>query len=622
MADASVPVAKRFCPSCDAKLNLEKGFCPMCGTEYSFVPTLKAGDIIAGQYEVRGAVAYGGLGWIYLGWDQTLNRWVVLKGLLNSKDPAGAAMAVAERQYLAAVKHPNIVGIYNFVTQGSEGFIVMEYVGGKTVKEIRKERGPLPVPEAIAYIHRILLAFGYLHRMGLVYCDFKPDNFMVEEDDVKLIDMGGVRRLDDLGGDIYGTKGYSAPEATDSPSIPSDLYTVARTLTVLIMDFKFTSTYEFSLPKPEEQALFQKYDSLYLWLLRATQTDPDDRFQTADEMAEQLLGVLREIVAADTGTARPADSTIFLPASSDSQIPIDSIDYRLLPGLRVDPFDQAANAILSAGTSTPEIRLKAYELAAKKFPESVEAQLRAAEIRIGMGSYTEADVILAAVEKHDPFEWRVSWYRGCARLAAKRGKEAAQAFDRVVAELPGELAPKLAVAMAAELSGDFQRAARYYDTVSRTDPGISVAVFGLARCLRQMRNRAGAASAYTRIPNTSSRYIEAQMLMARTLFHPDSGDPAEQDLLQASAALQALQIDSRELHELAAELLLAAVTQVEAKRLSSAGSGTILGQPMDSTSLRFGVERELRACARFARTPDERIDLVDRANRERPRTLV
>ena len=101
---------------------------------------------------------------------------------------------MAERQFLAAVKHPNIVGIYNFVQQGAEGFIVMEYVGGKTLKHIRQERGPLPAAEAIAYIHRILPAFAYLHQLGLVYCDFKPDNVMLEGDDVKLIDLGGVRR--------------------------------------------------------------------------------------------------------------------------------------------------------------------------------------------------------------------------------------------------------------------------------------------------------------------------------------------------------------------------------------------------------------------------------------------
>src|SRR6202012_568416 len=137
-----------------------------CGQRYSFLPSLNPGDVVAGQYEVRGAIAYGGLGWIYLGFDKILSRYVVLKGLLNANDESSAAAAVAERQFLAAVKHPNIVGIYNFVQQGTEGFIVMGYVGGKTLKQLRQERGPLPPAEAVAYIHRILSAFSYLHNAG------------------------------------------------------------------------------------------------------------------------------------------------------------------------------------------------------------------------------------------------------------------------------------------------------------------------------------------------------------------------------------------------------------------------------------------------------------------------
>jgi serine/threonine-protein kinase PknG len=217
MATPEVPPHKRICPNPDCHddkgsptplTRRQAGHCPQCGRRYNFVPTLKPGDVVAEQYEVQGCLAFGGLGWIYLAKDTTLGRWVVLKGLLNTADESAAAAAVAERQFLAAVKHPNIVGIYNFVKRAAEGFIVMEYVGGSPLKDVRKQRGPLPPAEAIAYVHRVLEAFGYLHRQGLVYCDFKPDNFMLEGDppDVKLIDMGGVRRLDDLGGDVYGTR--------------------------------------------------------------------------------------------------------------------------------------------------------------------------------------------------------------------------------------------------------------------------------------------------------------------------------------------------------------------------------------------------------------------------------
>ena len=290
LTDPKVPENKRFCGHCNNPLRREKGFCSKCGQKYSFIPSLNPQDLIAEQYEVKGAIAYGGLGWIYLGFDRMLSRYIVLKGLLNSEDAASAAVAVAERKFLAVVKHANIVGIYNFVNYGTEGFIVMEYVGGKTLKQLRKERGPLPVSEAIAYIHRILGAFAYLHTQGLVYCDFKPDNVMMEGTDVKLIDMGGVRRLDDPDGDIYGTVGYSAPEAGEGPTVVSDLYTVGRTLAVLLCDIKgFGSTHQYSLPSPQAEPLFAQQESLYRFLLKATAENPDDRFQSADEMADQLL---------------------------------------------------------------------------------------------------------------------------------------------------------------------------------------------------------------------------------------------------------------------------------------------------------------------------------------------
>ena len=308
-----VPSARRICPHCDKRVNRDEGFCPSCGQPYNFKATLKPGDIVASQYEVRGPIAYGGLGWIYLGWDNVLNRWVVLKGLLNAKDEAAAAAAVAERQFLAVVKHPKIVGIYNFVTHGSEGFIVMEYVGGKTIKALRKERGPLPVPEAVAYILGILPAFSYLHGQGIAFCDFKPDNFMLEEGDVKLIDMGGVRRIDAEQGPVFYTAGYAAPEVAKgevAPNEVTDLYTIGRTLAELVMDFKPYGAYEYALPSPSDAPVLKEHEGLYRFLLRGSHRDPDQRFQTADDMADQLYGVLREVVALREGP-KPSESKIF-----------------------------------------------------------------------------------------------------------------------------------------------------------------------------------------------------------------------------------------------------------------------------------------------------------------------
>ncbi len=118
-----------------------EGFCRNCGTPFSFIPKLAAGDLVAGQYEVAGCLAHGGLGWIYLARDRNVSdRWVVLKGLLDSNDQDAMVAALAERRFLAEVEHPNIVKIFNFVEHHGSGYIVMEYVGGASLKDVLSSR--------------------------------------------------------------------------------------------------------------------------------------------------------------------------------------------------------------------------------------------------------------------------------------------------------------------------------------------------------------------------------------------------------------------------------------------------------------------------------------------------
>jgi serine/threonine-protein kinase PknG len=635
MAEPRVPPHKRFCANLDCHdsqgnptplTRREAGFCPVCGKPYSFIPTLKAGDLVAGQYEVKGCLAYGGLGWVYLAKDATLNRWVVLKGLLNTADESAAAAAVAERQFLAAVKHPNIVGIYNFVTKGTEGFIVMEYVNGTSVKELRKQRGPLPPAEAIAYVHRILAAFAYLHRMGLVYCDMKPDNFMLEGDppDVKLIDMGGVRRLDDPGGDIYGTRGYSAPEAGEGPTIASDLFTLGRTLAVLLMDFKFQGTYEFTLPSPSEQPILAAHESLYRFLLKATHRDPNSRFQSADEMADQLGGVLREVVSNEV-PPKPMESLLFhgdvlMLHEHDA---LDVPNAGLLPDLKADAEDTGANFLLSlAGVADPRRRADLLRDALAKHPDSAELPLRLARTLIDLRAYTEAAEHLATVEARDLFDWRVTWYRGVSLLAQGHAREAQNAFDRVYNELPGEPAVKLAVAVAAEASGDAATATRLYNLVSRTDPGFTTAAFGLARCLARAGKRAEAVDAYNRVPATSSLHVRAQMGLARVLIGLKPDAPGVEDLRKASAAVEALALEGREWARLRMEVLENALDLLGRKVLKPDPSVRLLGRSLADDALRRGLEETLRQLAHLEPDPDRQIELIDRANQVRPITWM
>ncbi|MFD7027222.1 tetratricopeptide repeat protein [Streptomyces sp. NPDC059917] len=339
LENPEVPERKRFCSKSDCgapvgrargdRPGRTEGFCTKCGHPYSFVPKLASGDVVHGQYEVAGCLAHGGLGWVYLAVDRAVSdRWVVLKGLLDTGDQDAMAAAISERRFLAEIEHSNIVRIYNFVehldqrTGSLDGYIVMEYVGGKSLKEIANERrrsdgrrDPLPVEQACAYGIEALEALGHLHSRNLLYCDFKVDNAIQQADQLKLIDMGAVRRMDDEESAIYGTVGYQAPEVAElGPSVASDLYTVARTLAVLTFDFQgYTNIFVDSLPDPDHIEVFRRYESFYRLLVRATDPDPGRRFASAQEMADQLTGVLREVVALQTGRPRPQLSTLFGP---------------------------------------------------------------------------------------------------------------------------------------------------------------------------------------------------------------------------------------------------------------------------------------------------------------------
>ncbi|MEM7275156.1 MAG: tetratricopeptide repeat protein [Actinomycetota bacterium] len=671
-----VPEEDRFCAACGKPVGRGtadrpgrvKGFCGSCRTAFDFVtnePSLQRGEIVAGQYEIVGALAHGGMGWIYLGRDRAVsNRWVVLKGLLNEDDPDAVAAAVAERRFLAQIEHANIVNIYNFVTHRGAGYIVMEMVGGESLNAKLKARreanggipNPLPVADAIAYVLGVLPALGYLHGRGLVYNDLKPANIMAVGDGVKLIDVGAVMRIDDRQAAIFGTQGFQAPEvAADGPSVASDLYTVGRTLAVLIIRFVFhDGTYLHTLPSPAEAPLFARWESLYRFLLRATAFHPDDRFQTAAEMAEQLTGVLREIVALTDGRSRPSTSTLFdgdqladmLVASAETY-DVTAADWRILPGARVNEEDPAAPFLSGLPESSPARAAQVIRNAmdAGQVPRSDEVYLRyvweliqlqhhrheSARTAMARGrgpappieaaGADHPEQILRQVEASNPWEWRVHWYRAIYNLQNGMAAAAAEGFSRVWTELPGEIAPKLGVALAAELAGEYERALELYDLVISTDASFVSAAFGMARCNWQLSNPEGVVESFNRVPTSSAAHYDAQVAAARALVAGGpTGEPALEDLASAAATIERLQLDAAERAALSADIFERALAGVQAGRIPP-GTGAMLGRELTERSLREGLEHTYRIQARLAPNADERVRLVDRANRVRPRSL-
>ncbi|WP_079431721.1 tetratricopeptide repeat protein [Streptomyces sp. Ag109_G2-6] len=852
LANPEVPERKRFCSRSDCgapvgrargdRPGRTEGFCTKCGHPYSFVPKLRAGDVVHGQYEVAGCLAHGGLGWVYLAVDRAVSdRWVVLKGLLDTGDQDAMEAAISERRFLAEIEHSNIVRIYNFVehldqrTGSLDGYIVMEYVGGKSLKEIANDRrrpdgrrDPLPVEQACAYGIEALEALGHLHSRNLLYCDFKVDNAIQQQDQLKLIDMGAVRRMDDEESAIYGTVGYQAPEVAElGPSVASDLYTVARTLAVLTFDFQgYTNVFVDSLPDPEHIEVFQRYESFYRLLVRATDPDPGRRFASAQEMADQLTGVLREVVALQTGRPRPQLSTLFGPELrvADTQLYEDAPDAEVsrlgtrplprrgfalgrrgtaaagagaespagaagiagaagpgtgslaqgpgaagaeasapgspsgpsgsvprpfvpgapwqpgvsgpgvagagftsaaagsevpgagtpgsggrnsgpgkavsgyggpgpggavgggtagaagvsvlgtsathvgragLPGPRpapvvpaapataaaslplaaaaaglapldvrdtalalpvplVDPADPNAGFLAGLLASAPADLLGALGAAVS---DSAELRLRELRARLELGELAVAARALAELEATYPDDWRVVWARGIASLATGDDEIAALSFDAVYDAFPGEPAPKLALALCAEILGQLDNAAEYYRLVWITDPGFVSAAFGLARVQLASGDRAAAVRTLESVPESSIHYTAARVAAVRARLRDRS--PQEEllaDLGAASDQVEALRrfgLDPERQERLATEVLGAALDWVlSGSRGADPGRSSLLGSQLDERGLRFGLERSYRVLARLAQRGEERIELVERANRFRPRTWV
>ncbi|OQR65080.1 serine/threonine protein kinase [Streptomyces maremycinicus] len=739
-----VPERKRFCSrsDCGAPVGRSRGeregrtegFCTKCGHPYSFVPKLKAGDVVHGQYEVVGALAHGGLGWVYLAVDRAVSdRWVVLKGLLDTGDQDAMAAAISERRFLAEIEHANIVRIYNFVehldqrTGSLDGYIVMEYVGGKSLKEIANDRrtpqgkrDPLPVEQACAYGIEALEALGHLHSRNLLYCDFKVDNAIQTEDQLKLIDMGAVRRMDDDESAIYGTVGYQGPEVAEvGPSVASDLYTVGRTLAVLTFDFQgYTTVFVDSLPDPDNIEVFRQYESFYRLLVRATDPDPARRFASAQEMAEQLTGVLREVVSLQSGRARPALSTLFgpevkvtdtelfpkptgevsrlgarvavrsprplrrsgaapalpggapafagaAPALSGAAAPafvgtsglpgagggggaLSGAGSTVAPGAvapglvktvaapaaalalpvpHVDATDPNAGFLAGLLASAPAELITA--LAAAPAP-SVETRLRQIRAWLENGDHQAALMSLQKLEGERPDDWRVVWYRGVTSLVTGDHEGAALAFDAIYDAFPGEPTPKLALGLCAEVLGQLDNAAEYYRLVWSTDPSFVSAAFGLARVQLAAGDRRSAVRTLESVPESSIHYTAARVAAVRARLRERtalaSDVPFLEDLTAAAAQVEALDaygLDPKRREQLSAEVLGCALDWI-----LSGGQGAgpaarvLLGSQLDERGLRFGLERSYRTLARLATGGEERIDLVERANRYRPRTWV
>ncbi|MFD2418305.1 protein kinase domain-containing protein [Amycolatopsis pigmentata] len=507
LPDPSVPESQRFCSSCGTPVGRDgrdEGYCPQCAQRYSFSPELRRNEVVGGRYEIAGVLAHGGLGWLYLAGDRTVaERLVVLKGLINSGDEEALAVAVMERRFLAELDHPNIVSILDFVpAPDGGGFIVMEYVDGlslRAVKNLAREGEGLRVEHVIAYLLEVLKALAYMHGLGLTYGDLKPDNVMVGPRGVKLIDLGSVRAFDDRDSPMYGTPGYQAPEVLETgQTIHSDLYAAGRMLAELAQ----ASPDWLARPRqePESGGIEFGIESLRRVINRAT-ADVERRFASADEMAGQLHGVLREILSLRDGQARPVTPTVF----------------------------DETTAALDGGFGRVPLSARSRRLAGLPDDDEIAAGLPGA---------------------HGPV--LQTWQRGLTRLQDGDFAAAAEEFATVYDLTPAEAAPKLALALCAEHQGRYRRAQWFHNAVWQRDR-LAAAAFGLARLALRDRRRADAVAILDEVSAPHHRL--AAVAAIRVLTSRTSGEPSADERTSTTIRLAALDLDSGSKSEIADESL-------------------------------------------------------------------
>jgi serine/threonine-protein kinase len=289
-----------------------------------------------GRYQIVRRLGAGGMANVYLAEDQELGRRVAIK-ILNDRhanDDQFVERFRREAKSAASLSHPNIVSIYDRGEAEGTYYIAMEHLDGRNLKELIVARGPAPVRIAIEYTRQILGALGFAHRHEIVHRDVKPHNVLVDGDGrLKVTDFGiaraGASQMTETGS-IVGTAQYLSPEQARGGQIDqrSDLYSVGVVLYELLtgaVPFTGDSPVEIAMkhlsttPSPPSALRPDIPHDLDLVVMRALAKDPDDRYQTADEMDADLERVARG-ASVSAQTAEAATAILAAPATMPTAI--------------------------------------------------------------------------------------------------------------------------------------------------------------------------------------------------------------------------------------------------------------------------------------------------------------
>ncbi|MFI6497425.1 Stk1 family PASTA domain-containing Ser/Thr kinase [Nonomuraea typhae] len=290
------------------------------------------GRLLDGRYRIESRIARGGMATVYLALDVRLDRTVALKVMHRSlaEDPAFVRRFIGEAKSVASLSHPNVVHVFDQGTDGDVVYLSMEYVPGRTLRDILRERGRLPAREALEIMIPVLAALGAAHQAGMVHRDVKPENVLLTDDGrVKVVDFGLARAIEATNqtrtGVMIGTIGYMSPEqvTTGGADVRSDVYAAGIMLFELV-----TGQQPYDGETPMSVAYRHVHDSVPPPSRLVPETPP-------------LIDTLVLHATARDPQDRPADATAMLVSAVDA--------HRMLPRHTSPPYAGGSGAHAAPG---------------------------------------------------------------------------------------------------------------------------------------------------------------------------------------------------------------------------------------------------------------------------------
>jgi serine/threonine protein kinase len=308
-------------------------------------------QLLNNRYRLEQPLGSGGMAVVYRAYDLMLERTVAIKVLRENftRDATFRERFRQEARAAANLSHPNIVTIHDFGIDENLLFIVMEYVPGKDLKSLLKQRGRFAVNEVVSLMIQACAGVGYAHRAGLVHCDIKPQNMLVTPDlRLKVVDFGIARALASIPSDerseiVWGSPQYFSPEQGSglAPSPASDVYSLG-----VMMYEMLTGQLPFNAPTPAELARLHREampkaprelnptipPALEQIVLKVLSKEPAGRYRTADQLGRVLITYSRQTGYTSASIPQAAPSTTStLPPPTPPTSPPPAPPKRVLP---------------------------------------------------------------------------------------------------------------------------------------------------------------------------------------------------------------------------------------------------------------------------------------------------